>query len=146
MHRITPKTSPRLKIRARQLRDESPIPERILWGLLRGRHLAGYKFRRQQVIGPYVTDYYCELARLVIELDGRSHDGRIAADTARDSYLRSRGLTVLRIPNDELLRNKAGVWETIQRILDELTGKPSPRPSPKGRGVKREKEDMETSK
>ncbi|MCC6682590.1 MAG: DUF559 domain-containing protein [Phycisphaeraceae bacterium] len=89
--------------RARTLRQNAPTPERILWGLLRARRLGGLKFRRQVPIGPYVADYVCEDTRLVVELDGMTHDGRGAEDAHRTSYLQQQGLRVLRVTNDDLL-------------------------------------------
>src|SRR5579863_6088033 len=81
--------------RARQLRRDSPTPERILWGLIRGGRLGGLKFRRQHPIGPFFAGYYCHEAKLVVELDGTSHNGRADADRRREAYLRKSGLTIL---------------------------------------------------
>jgi very-short-patch-repair endonuclease len=135
-HRIEPYTSKHMIARARRLRRDAPVPERLLWGMLRGRRLGGLKFRRQQPVGPYVADFFCERARLVVELDGQSHFGQQKEDTARDQYMRGRGLQVLRIANDELLRNREGVAETIHRAAEARVNgweavprKPSPDPS-----------------
>ena len=135
-HRIEPKASKHMIEHAQALRKDAPIPERILWGMLRGRRLGGLKFRRQQPLGPYVADFVCERARLVVELDGQSHFGQEAEDAARDQYLRRRGLEVLRVPNDELLQNREGVGETILQVAEARLGalgaavkKPSPSPS-----------------
>ena len=126
-HRIQRHTSKEMTERARQLRQDATIPERILWNHLRNRQLGGLKFRRQQPIGPYVADFYCESARLVVELDGRSHDDHEQADARRDAYMRGLGLVVLRVPNDELLHNREGVLETVLREADaSLTSRPSP--------------------
>ena len=114
-HRLQHHTSKAMTERARQLRQDATIPERILWNRLRNRQLGGLKFRRQQPIGLYVADFVCESARLVVELDGRSHDDRERADARRDAYMRGLGLVVLRVPNDELLHNCEGVLETILR-------------------------------
>src|SRR5258707_187858 len=95
--------------RARQLRHDSTVPERILWDLIRSGRLAGLKFRRQHPIGPYFADYYCHERKLVIGLDGRSHDGRGEADRLREAQLRKSGLTVLRIKNDDVLLELEGV-------------------------------------
>ena len=140
-HRIEPKASKHMIERARALRKDAPIPERILWGMLRGRQLGGLKFRRQQPLGPYVADFFCEAARLVVELDGQSHFGQEAKDEARDQYMRKRGLEVLRVLNDELLRNLEGVGQTILRVAEARLGAlspsstaPSPQPSPRWRG------------
>ena len=135
VHRIEPKTGKSMIERARELRKEAPIPERVLWGMLRGRRIGGLKFRRQQPIGPYVADFFCQDARLVVELDGQSHVGEEAKDAARDQYMRSRGLEILRVPNDELLRNREGVAETILREAEARVRKPSPpTPLPGGEG------------
>ena len=125
-HRVEPEVHDHMTTRARELRKEASVPERLLWGLLRNRRLGGLKFRRQQPVGAYVVDYFCEAAQLVIELDGESHTRRESEDARRDAYLRERGLTVLRIPNDDLLRNRVGVAETILREVEEVIRKPSP--------------------
>lgn len=118
--------------RARQLRKDSSRPERILWNIVRNRTLDGLKFRRQQPIGPYVADFFCEAARLVVELDGISHDDQEDYDVARDRYMRSLGLDVLRIQINDLLKDRSGVAEAILRLAQSRL--PSPRPSPRGRG------------
>jgi very-short-patch-repair endonuclease len=64
----------------------------------------GFKFRRQHAIGPYFVDFYCVQASLVIEVDGSIHDGQVDQDVARQQYLESLGLRVLRFTNDEILR------------------------------------------
>jgi adenine-specific DNA-methyltransferase len=85
-------------------------PERTLWGLLRDRRLAGAKFRRQHPVGPYIVDFYCQAHRLVVELDGRSHHDRGVPDEQRQHYLESvAGLRVVRIDNDEVLRDPESV-------------------------------------
>ncbi len=77
----------------------TPAEER-LWFALRGGKIAGLHFRRQQVIGNYIADFYCESARLVIELDGSSHELRWQIDRHRDAAIRALGVRVLRIPNE----------------------------------------------
>lgn len=114
-HRIRPSATER----ARKLRKDAPVPERILWGMLRDRRLGGLKFRRQCAMGPYVVDYDCAEARLVVELDGMSHLGRAAADAKRTAYLKALGLHVMRVTNDELLADGAAVGEWIWRIAQE---------------------------
>ncbi|MGC1274684.1 MAG: DUF559 domain-containing protein [Planctomycetaceae bacterium] len=95
--------------KARDLRRRMPSPERYLWSLLRSRKLAGLKFRRQVPIGPFVVDFYCESARLVVELDGMSHDGRGDYDKRRQRYLEEAKLTVFRVQNEELLQDTEAV-------------------------------------
>jgi very-short-patch-repair endonuclease len=99
--------------RGRQLRQEMTFPERLLWSRLRDCRLAGLRFRRQHPVGPYVADYYCPSAKVVIELDGRSHDGHAAEDRQRQDYLKLQGLRVIRFTNDSVLKNLNGVLEAI---------------------------------
>ena len=77
--------------RARQLRRDMTAPERLIWYALRDRRLAGCKFRRQVVIGPYIVDFYSHAASLVLEIDGDSHADRGASDRAREAWLEGLG-------------------------------------------------------
>ena len=85
MKRKTPRATEHMVARSRQLRRESSFPERLLWSRLRNGRCAGLKFRRQQPLGPYVADFFCPSARVAVELDGRSHDGREDEDNQRQS-------------------------------------------------------------
>src|SRR5438876_8061874 len=91
-HDTTPGAGP--TERARRLRNQATDAERALWRLLRGRHLHGAKFRRQQPYGPYVLDFYCHEHRLAIEADGGQHldSGQAARDSARTRYLEEHGV------------------------------------------------------
>ena len=133
------KSDRRLTDRARDLRHRGTLPERLLWGILRDRRLGGLKFRRQTPIGPYVVDYYCAEARIVVELDGRSHDGRLQQDIERQRYIEARRLRVVRVANDEVLADVSLVGEGLLRacaaggtgaLSGAQTGRPSPQPSP----------------
>src|SRR6476646_9384175 len=103
----------RRTILARELRKNLTQTEARLWLKLQGRKMEGWKFRRQAPIGPYIADFYCPAARLVIELDGSSHDHEDQAeyDERRQRWLEARGLRVLRLsadnPNGDYLE---GVW------------------------------------
>lgn len=111
--------------RARQLRRDMTDAERRLWSCLRMRQLAGYRFRRQFPVGPYIADFACPQASLLLEVDGGQHCGS-SGDAARDAFLRARGFRVLRFWNDEVVRNPAGVCDVILRWL---TARPPPQPS-----------------
>ncbi|MBN8808790.1 MAG: endonuclease domain-containing protein [Sphingomonas sp.] len=113
-------------IRARQLRNEATAPERTLWRYLSASQL-GHKFSRQIPIGPYFGDFVCRRAKLVVELDGQSHDCSIAADARRDAFLRSEGFEVLRFTNDEVMANAEGVVHAISAALADT---PTPNPVP----------------
>lgn len=109
--------NPRLRrertARARELRQNQTLYEGILWKLLRDRRLEGHKFRRQHPIDRFVADFACAEAKLVIELDGNSHDERIEQDAVRDEFLAQNGWHTLRIPNAELMQNGNGVVLTV---------------------------------
>ncbi|MCB9838908.1 MAG: DUF559 domain-containing protein [Phycisphaeraceae bacterium] len=125
---------------ARKLRRGMTMPERILWGRLRADRLQGLRFRRQHPIGAYIVDFYCPGARLVVELDGESHRRADAPqrDAARDAFLESQGLWVLRFSNQSVVRDVDSVARTIltriQRGRTHKDGTPLPGPLPEGEG------------
>jgi very-short-patch-repair endonuclease len=104
---------------ARKLRREQTDVERKLWFALRDRQFHGFKFRRQQPIGPYVVDFVCFEAKLVIELDGEQHGDAAhdAYDRARTERLAADGFRVIRFWNNEMSENFDGVLEGIARAL-----------------------------
>ena|SRR3989344_2212612 len=99
----------------KKLRNNPPIAEVILWRYLKGSQLKGYKFRRQQGIGNYVLDFYCPILNLAIEIDGDSHFNRKAdvRDHARQKYIESQGITMIRFTNTEIYKNLDSVLEII---------------------------------
>ena len=120
-----PRTDTTLRDRARQLRREPTEAENRLWSILRARQLEGAHFRRQHPIPPYVADFACVTARLVVEVDGGQHG---TADAARDAYMTRHGWRVLRFWNNEVLENLDGVAQRIAELLQ-----PPPQPSPAAR-------------
>ncbi len=105
--------------RAKELRREMTDAERMLWERLRRNELRGFHFRRQQVIDGFIVDFYCHAAGLVVEVDGGVHTAQGAYDEQRDLVLSRRGLRVLRIGNDEVLRNVDEVVARIGRACEE---------------------------
>ena len=98
---------------AKNLRKNMTKEERHLWyDFLRDYPV---KFSRQKVLGRYIVDFYCASAKIVVELDGSQHydPAETAKDEARTAFLMQYGLTVLRIPNNEILQNFQGVCEHI---------------------------------
>jgi very-short-patch-repair endonuclease len=98
------------------MRHEPAPAEQTLWWQLRDRRLGGFKFRRQQPVGPFIADYYCPECRLIVELDGETHDGRQAYDARRTRWLSNNGHTVLRFTNTDIHTNLDGV---LSALLDE---------------------------
>ena len=87
--------NPKLKEKARELRKAGNLSEVLLWNNLKQKKMLGFDFTRQQIIGNYIVDFHCPKLRLVIEIDGESHDFKGEYDEKRDKYLQSLGLTVL---------------------------------------------------
>ena len=99
---------------ARKLRREMTLPEVLLWKALRGKKL-GLKFRKQHPIPPYVVDFYCASARLVVEIDGFAHDNAELADSdaRRDRALIEKGYDVLRLPASLILNDMEAALDAI---------------------------------
>ncbi len=115
---------------AKQLRREMTPAERRLWKALRRNALDGFHFRRQQVIDGYIADFYCDAAKLAIELDGGVHQEQWQYDESRDKATTALGVRVLRISNDAMLDVEA----VVEHIRQELVVAPKNlTPSPRGR-------------
>src|ERR1700722_14529818 len=120
--------------RARAMCAAPTDAELRLWRLLRDRRLSGFKFRRQVPVGPYIVDFRCVGAKLIVEADGSQH-AESPRDKARDAYLGSQGWKVLRFWNNEVLRNREGVLETIFAHAAKPSSGPSGHLLPKGEGA-----------
>ncbi len=112
---IIRRTSPELIAAARRLRRTMTPAERLLWEQLRARRLQGLYFRRQHPLGPFILDFCCPAAKLVVEVDGAVHDAvaQAAYDLLRTERLRDDGYTVLRFRNEEVEANLAAVLHRI---------------------------------
>ncbi len=117
-----PKRNPRTTGIARKLRREQTDVEQLLWSKLRSRQVGGLKFRRQFTLPPYVADFCCEEARLIIEVDGGQHADSVAHDKTRTEFFERRGYRVIRFWNNDVLQNIEGV---IDEVL-KCTTSPSP--------------------
>ena len=109
---------------ARHLRDRMTDAERRLWFFLRDRRLGDHKFRRQWPIGPYVADFACVEAALVVELDGGQHDE--THDAVRTRHLHEAGYRVLRFWDNDVLRDTDAVLDVI--LAELAAGLLSPQP------------------
>jgi very-short-patch-repair endonuclease len=117
-----------VKRRARELRSKATHSETLLWKELRNRKLCGYKFLRQHPIiyNPYgsgvkyfVADFYCDIKKTVIELDGPIHESNLEYDQFRNAEMVNLGLHILRIKNEELLDIK-DVLKKIETYLNSI--------------------------
>ena len=106
-----------MKQLARNLRKQSTEAEKLLWYHLRAHRMAGFKFRRQLVIEPYIVDFACLEARLIIEADGGQHMTQDSEDAFRTNYLESMGYRVLRFWNNEILTDTHSVLAQIHKAL-----------------------------
>jgi very-short-patch-repair endonuclease len=117
---------------AKSLRRRMSLPEVLLWKQLKGRKQDGLHFRRQHPVGPYVLDFFCDAARLCIEIDGDGHSfgDQPEKDERRDRYLADQGVTTLRLPADYVLAELDGA---IRTIVHACQSSPTAKLGPGGR-------------
>ena len=104
------------------LRQNQSNAEGLFWSKVRNRQLAGWKFKRQVPIGPYIVDFYVDALKAVVELDGDQHGrgGHPAKDRERDHWLHKNGYTVFRFWNIDVYERMDAVLERLAIELDEL--------------------------
>ncbi len=107
--------------RAKQLRRTMTRAETLLWRHLKANRLAGLGFRRQSPMGNYIADFVAHSCKLVVEVDGESHDfvSRLRHDNRRDEWFESRGYRVLRFTNDDVMKNLEGVVIAIRQAAEQ---------------------------
>jgi len=121
----------RLTAFAKANRKEMSEPALRMWLQLRAERFMGIKFRREKVIGDYIADFAANDPKLVIEIDGETHDIDDPRDAIRTSYLESRGYRVVRYSNVEVMQNLEGVLMSLAAVVDEMRP-PLPTLSPQG--------------
>ena len=89
----------------------------MLWRALRANQLNGFKFRRQVWIGPFIADFLCASARLIIEVDGDTHASQHAYDRDRTKWLEHEGFSLVRVANADVMQNLDGVLQHIASML-----------------------------
>jgi very-short-patch-repair endonuclease len=107
---------------AREMRRAPTETEQLLWGKLRRRQLAGLHFRRQHPLGPYIADFFCVDAQLVIEIDGAIHErtDQIERDTLRSEGLKQIGVKVLRFTTADVMHRMDWVLARIRGAIDDV--------------------------
>ena len=110
----------KLKKLARELRNNSTLAEVLLWNQIKARKLKGYRFMRQKPIGNYIVDFFCSKLKLVIEIDGQSHDGKIENDQIRQKKLEALGLSFLRFYDRDVKKNMSSVLQVIEHWIEEF--------------------------
>jgi very-short-patch-repair endonuclease len=104
--------------RQRRLRRNSTDAEMRIWLALRDRRLGGFKFVRQEAIGPYIADFACRDQKLIVKLDGGQHSEN-NRDQTREAFLTGEGYKVLRFWNNDVMKNRDGGLETILAELEK---------------------------
>ena len=105
--------NPKLRERARKLRKSGTLSEVLMWQQFHKRKFKGYDFDRQKIIGNFIVDFYCIDCRVVIEIDGSSHDEKKEYDYERDLFLKGLGLTVIHITADNVLNRLDDVMSML---------------------------------
>jgi adenine-specific DNA methylase len=129
--RAESKVSQELTARARELRQQATPAEELLWQLLRNRQLLRHKFRRQHPIGRFIADFFCDDARLVIEVDGAVHSepSQQERDRARQEVLQQYGYSILRFTNEQVLHQTEQVLQAIADFVRGHSHENSPTPT-----------------
>ena len=118
--------NPILKQRAKELRNNATFSERLLWKYLKGKQLLGYQFIRQKPIDQYIVDFYCSKLKIIIEIDGITHNDKQDYDMRRENRLRNLGLIILRFDGYYVIENITGVLEVISNKIVELEKNTTP--------------------
>ncbi len=110
---------PKLKPLSKELRHRSTLAEVLLWNQLKGSRMLGFGFLRQKPIGKYIVDFYCPKLKLVIEIDGDSHRGKINSDQTRNKDLEALGLDVLRFLDRDVKQDMSNVLWRLQSWIEQ---------------------------
>ncbi len=135
MKRKVVRYNPRLKERARYLRQHMTWAEVLLWQQLKARQMEGYDFDRQRPIDEYIVDFFSKDLMLAIEVDGVTHDSDSGQqhDQRRQQRLEALGVRFLRFQDEEVRQNLEGVLTVIREWVREKNP-PRPTATPPGRG------------
>jgi very-short-patch-repair endonuclease len=109
-----------LKPFARSLRKDSTKAEVRLWCELLSKGKIGYKFLRQRPVGVYIADFMCKELKLIIEVDGYSHNFKVEEDEVKDKALGDLGYTILRFQDEEVMKDLPNVQRVIEACIDDL--------------------------
>ncbi|MFD1611272.1 endonuclease domain-containing protein [Sphingomonas tabacisoli] len=132
-------TPDELQHRASEMRRNPTEPEKRFWRHVSNSRLGCFKFRRQQVIGFFIVDFFCPSRGLIVEIDGDTHDQPY--DARRDGFMVQQGFQTIRFTNTDVMQNMDGVLQVTLATLQALPPRtgwrlPHPNPSPKGEGLR----------
>ncbi|MHC1745514.1 MAG: endonuclease domain-containing protein [Syntrophobacteraceae bacterium] len=123
--------NPKLVRLARQLRKSGNLAEALLWSQIKNRQVRGCKFLRQSPMDEYIVDFFCPDLMLVIEIDGETHDCKMAEDRQRQARLETFGIRFLRFLDSDVRQNMDGVLMALRSWIDEYERQHPPVP-PRG--------------
>jgi len=109
--------NPALKQRAAELRKAGNLSEVLLWLQLKNGKLKGFDFDRQKIIGNYIVDFYCADKKLVIEIDGESHNEKAEYDVERENFLKELGLDIIHLLDIDIKKNMQNVLDYLDKII-----------------------------
>jgi len=114
---------PKLKALSRNLRKKSTLSEVLLWNILKGKKIKGYQFMRQKPIDNYIVDFFCSKLKLIIEVDGISHNDKYKRDQIRQQRLESRDFSVLRFYEKDIKKDIRAVIGAIEDWIEKIEKK-----------------------
>ncbi len=112
--------NPKLKALSRELRKSRNLSEALLWNELKARKMKGYQFMRQKPIDNFIVDFFCSRLKLVIEIDGESHNEKLEEDKLRQEKLVFLGLRVLRFQDSAVKKDIINVLRAIELFIEEF--------------------------
>ncbi len=118
------KVQPGILETAKMLRNEMTYHEKLLWEKLKGKQICGVRFRRQHPIYFFIADFYCHKVRLVVEVDGEIHNGKINYDDGRSAEMERFGIKVIRFKNSEVENDIDKVINKIETTVNERLKSP----------------------
>jgi very-short-patch-repair endonuclease len=106
---------------SKKMSREMTFAEKLLWfNVLGKKQLGGYRFVKQKIVFNYILDFYCSQLLCAIEVDGSSHDQKIEYDRKRDLFLKTQGITTIRISNADVLNNLEGVRSLLLNLIENI--------------------------
>ncbi len=114
--------NPKLKDRARELRQAGNLSEVIFWTEVKKNQFHNIDFDRQRVIGNYIVDFYCKQFGLVIEIDGESHNYKIEYDETREASLKALGLEIIHFNDIDIKNDMDAVLNYLENYIVEKFG------------------------
>ena len=109
--------NPKLKDRAKELRQAGNLSEVIFWTEVKKNQFHGIDFDRQRVIGHYIVDFYCKQLGLVIEIDGESHNYKIEYDETREAFLKALKLEIIHFNDIDIKNDMDSVLQYLEDFI-----------------------------